>query len=447
MNYLSLENLNLFKNRVRKILGLLDDEIRAIVNKQTTEVSEDSKKAIEDDLTKKLLAASTTGQIQILHPEEQLNMIFNTTYTDYAVTSTLKVDETKAYDEFVSLTSDDESIHRIVFQCPLNSVTFKYWNQSESSEQSLKFTNIEENEVFTITPPSTAYPKWIISKGYTLYDDSSIQNNMQAMQDEIDYEYESGIADLINLVIKPYSGNYYVRPSKPDIVVEKSPYEDGKTVVSNTDSGMFHFVETDVESVFSKQFRFSFKVGLKEMDMHWFNSWKSIYNISAGDILLITTPDSETSNNWSITLLNPQLRSNDGSIAIKELNNGGFDIGVSNQKLNDIANRGIILNHLNDTETFTLDTINLGYGENIILIATKVYCTVDKITRNGGFKQGDVIEVISSQSIEIKDYGAGVALNLFNLGGSEYYYKFLVNSDCDSITSFDNLFLIDLRGT
>lgn len=57
MNYLSLENLNLFKNRVKRILGLLDDEIRTIVNKQTTEVSDDSKKAIEEDLTKKLLAA------------------------------------------------------------------------------------------------------------------------------------------------------------------------------------------------------------------------------------------------------------------------------------------------------------------------------------------------------------------------------------------------------
>ena len=47
MNYLSLENLNLFKNRVRKILGLQDDEIRTIVNKQTTEVSDDSKMACQ----------------------------------------------------------------------------------------------------------------------------------------------------------------------------------------------------------------------------------------------------------------------------------------------------------------------------------------------------------------------------------------------------------------
>jgi hypothetical protein len=50
MNYLSLENLNLFKNRVKRILGLQDDDIRTIVNKQTTEVSDDSKKAIEEDL-------------------------------------------------------------------------------------------------------------------------------------------------------------------------------------------------------------------------------------------------------------------------------------------------------------------------------------------------------------------------------------------------------------
>ena len=49
------------------------------------------------------------------------------------------------------------------------------------------------------------------------------------------------------------------------------------------------------------------------MDIQWFNSWKLIQNISVGDILLLTTPSSETSNDWSITLLNPQLRSNDGS--------------------------------------------------------------------------------------------------------------------------------------
>ena len=332
MNYLSLENLNLFKNRVKKILGLQDDEIRTIVNKQTTEVSDDSKKAIEEDLTKKLLAASTTGQIQILHPDEQLATSFNTTYTDYAITSTLKVSETKLYDEFVTLTSDDKSVHRIVFQCPLNSVTFKYWKQSESSEQSLKFTNITENEVFTITPPSSTYPKWIISRGYTLYDDSSIQNNMQTLEYEIESEADTGVADVVNLVLKPYTGNYYLQTTKPDVVVEKSTYEDGKTVVSNTDSGMFHFIGTIEEPVFSKQFRIVFKVGLKKMDIQWFNSWKLIQNISAGDILLITTPGSETSNDWSITLLNPQLRSNDGSITIKELNNGGFDISVDTSK-------------------------------------------------------------------------------------------------------------------
>ena len=338
MNYLSLENLNLFRNRVKRILGLQDDEIRTIVNKQTTEVSDDSKKAIEEDLTKKLLAASTTGQIQILHPDEQLATPFNTTYTDYAITSTLKVSETKLYDEFVTLTSDDKSVHRIVFQCPLNSVTFKYWNQSESSEQSLKFTNITENEVFTITPPSSTYPKWIISRGYTLYDDSSIQNNMQTLEYEIESEADTGVADVVNLVLKPYTGNYYLQTTKPDVVVEKSTYEDGKTVVSNTESGMFHFIGTTEEPVFSKQFRIVFKVGLKKMDIQWFNSWKLIQNISAGDILLITTPSSETSNDWSITLLNPQLRSNDGSITIKELNNGGFDIGVNSELQRKVSN-------------------------------------------------------------------------------------------------------------
>ena len=446
MNYLSLENLNLFRNRVKRILGLQDDEIRTIVNKQTIEVSDDSKKAIEEDLTKKLLAASTTGQIQILHPDEQLATSFNTTYTDYAITSTLKVSETKLYDEFVTLTSDDKSVHRIVFQCPLNSVTFKYWNQSESSEQSLKFTNITENEVFTITPPSSTYPKWIISRGYTLYDDSSIQNNMQTLEYEIESEADTGVADVVNLVLKPYSGNYYLQTTKPDVVIEKSTYEDGKTVVSNTDSGMFHFIETIEEPVFSKQFRIVFKVGLKRMDIQWFNSWKLIQNISAGDILLLTTPSSETSNDWSITLLNPQLRSNDGSITIKELNNGGFDIGVSNQKLNDIANRGIIVDCLNETDAFTLDSINLGYGENIIVIATKVYCTVNKITRDGGFKSGDVVEVVSSLGVGQKNT-SGTPLNIFNAGGSEYYFRFVVKSDCDSITSYDNLFIIDLRGT
>ena len=446
MNYLSLENLNLFRNRVKRILGLQDDEIRTIVNKQTTEVSDDSKKAIEEDLTKKLLAASTTGQIQILHPDEQLATSFNTTYTDYAITSTLKVSETKLYDEFVTLTSDDKSVHRIVFQCPLNSVTFKYWNQSESSEQSLKFTNITENEVFTITPPSSTYPKWIISRGYTLYDDSSIQNNMQTLEYEIESEADTGVADVVNLVLKPYTGNYYLQTTKPDVVIEKSTYEDGKTVVSNTDSGMFHFIETIEEPVFSKQFRIVFKVGLKRMDIQWFNSWKLIQNISAGDILLLTTPSSETSNDWSITLLNPQLRSNDGSITIKELNNGGFDIGVSNQKLNDIANRGIIVDCLNETAAFTLDSINLGYGENIIVIATKVYCTVNKITRDGGFKSGDVVEVVSSLGVGQKNT-SGTPLNIFNAGGSAYYFRFVVKSDCDSITSYDNLFIIDLRGT
>ena len=446
MNYLSLENLNLFRNRVKRILGLQDDEIRTIVNKQTTEVSDDSKKAIEEDLTKKLLAASTTGQIQILHPDEQLATSFNTTYTDYAITSTLKVSETKLYDEFVTLTSDDKSVHRIVFQCPLNSVTFKYWNQSESSEQSLKFTNITENEVFTITPPSSTYPKWIISRGYTLYDDSSIQNNMQTLEYEIESEADTGVADVVNLVLKPYTGNYYLQTTKPDVVIEKSTYEDGKTVVSNTDNGMFHFIETIEEPVFSKQFRIVFKVGLKRMDIQWFNSWKLIQNISAGDILLLTTPSSETSNDWSITLLNPQLRSNDGSITIKELNNGGFDIGVSNQKLNDIANRGIIVDCLNETAAFTLDSINLGYGENIIVIATKVYCTVNKITRDGGFKSGDVVEVVSSLGVGQKNT-SGTPLNIFNAGGSEYYFRFVVKSDCDSITSYDNLFIIDLRGT
>ena len=446
MNYLSLENLNLFRNRVKRILGLQDDEIRTIVNKQTIEVSDDSKKAIEEDLTKKLLAASTTGQIQILHPDEQLATSFNTTYTDYAITSTLKVSETKLYDEFVTLTSDDKSVHRIVFQCPLNSVTFKYWNQSESSEQSLKFTNITENEVFTITPPSSTYPKWIISRGYTLYDDSSIQNNMQTLEYEIESEADTGVADVVNLVLKPYTGNYYLQTTKPDVVIEKSTYEDGKTVVSNTDSGMFHFIETIEEPVFSKQFRIVFKVGLKRMDIQWANSWKLIQNISAGDILLLTTPSSETSNDWSITLLNPQLRSNDGSITIKELNNGGFDIGVSNQKLNDIANRGIIVDCLNETAAFTLDSINLGYGENIIVIATKVYCTVNKITRDGGFKSGDVVEVVSSLGVGQKNT-SGTPLNKFNAGGSEYYFRFVVKSDCDSITSYDNLFIIDLRGT
>ena len=446
MNYLSLENLNLFRNRVKRILGLQDDEIRTIVNKQTIEVSDDSKKAIEEDLTKKLLAASTTGQIQILHPDEQLATPFNTTYTDYAITSTLKVSETKLYDEFVTLTSDDKSVHRIVFQCPLNSVTFKYWNQSESSEQSLKFTNTTENEVFTITPPSSTYPKWIISRGYTLYDDSSIQNNMQTLEYEIESEADTGVADVVNLVLKPYTGNYYLQTTKPDVVIEKSTYEDGKTVVSNTDSGMFHFIETIEEPVFSKQFRIVFKVGLKRMDIQWFNSWKLIQNISAGDILLLTTPSSETSNDWSITLLNPQLRSNDGSITIKELNNGGFDIGVSNQKLNDIANRGIIVDCLNETAAFTLDSINLGYGENIIVIATKVYCTVNKITRDGGFKSGDVVEVVSSLGVGQKNT-SGTPLNIFNAGGSEYYFRFVVKSDCDSITSYDNLFIIDLRGT
>ncbi len=332
MNYLSLENLNLFRNRVKRILGLQDDEIRTIVNKQTTEVSDDSKKAIEEDLIKKLLAASTTGQIQILHPDEQLATPFNTTYTDYAITSTLKVSETKLYDEFVTLTSDDKSVHRIVFQCPLNSVTFKYWNQSESSEQSLKFTNITENEVFTITPPSSTYPKWIISRGYTLYDDSSIQNNMQTLEYEIESEVDTGVADVINLALKPSTGNYYLQTTKPDVVIEKSTYEDGKTVVSNTDSGMFHFIGTIEEPVFSKQFRIVFKVGLKRMDIQWLSSWKLIQNISAGDILLLTTPSSETSNDWSITLLNPQLRSNDSSITIKELNNGGFDISVDTSK-------------------------------------------------------------------------------------------------------------------
>ena len=446
MNYLSLENLNLFRNRVKRILGLQDDEIRTIVNKQTIEVSDDSKKAIEEDLTKKLLAASTTGQIQILHPDEQLATSFNTTYTDYAITSTLKVSETKLYDEFVTLTSDDKSVHRIVFQCPLNSVTFKYLNQSESSEQSLKFTNITENEVFTITPPSSTYPKWIISRGYTLYDDSSIQNNMQTLEYEIESEADTGVADVVNLVLKPYTGNYYLQTTKPDVVIEKSTYEDGKTVVSNTDSGMFHFIETIEEPVFSKQFRIVFKVGLKRMDIQWFNSWKLIQNISAGDILLLTTPSSETSNDWSITLLNPQLRSNDGSITIKELNNGGFDIGVSNQKLNDIANRGIIVDCLNETAAFTLDSINLGYGENIIVIATKVYCTVNKITRDGGFKSGDVVEVVSSLGVGQKNT-SGTPLNIFNAGGSEYYFRFVVKSDCDSIASYDNLFIIDLRGT
>ena len=446
MNYLSLENLNLFRNRVKRILGLQDDEIRTIVNKQTIEVSDDSKKAIEEDLTKKLLAASTTGQIQILHPDEQLATSFNTTYTDYAITSTLKVSETKLYDEFVTLTSDDKSVHRIVFQCPLNSVTFKYWNQSESSEQSLKFTNITENEVFTITPPSSTYPKWIISRGYTLYDDSSIQNNMQTLEYEIESEADTGVADVVNLVLKPYTGNYYLQTTKPDVVIEKSTYEDGKTVVSNTDSGMFHFIETIEEPVFSKQFRIVFKVGLKRMDIQWFSSWKLIQNISAGDILLLTTPSSETSSDWSITLLNPQLRSNDGSITIKELNNGGFDIGVSNQKLNDIANRGIIVDCLNETAAFTLDSINLGYGENIIVIATKVYCTVNKITRDGGFKSGDVVEVVSSLGVGQKNT-SGTPLNIFNAGGSEYYFRFVVKSDCDSITSYDNLFIIDLRGT
>ena len=338
MNYLSLENLNLFRNRVKRILGLQDDEIRTIVNKQTIEVSDDSKKAIEEDLTKKLLAASTTGQIQILHPDEQLATPFNTTYTDYAITSTLKVSETKLYDEFVTLTSDDKSVHRIVFQCPLNSVTFKYWNQSESSEQSLKFTNITENEVFTITPPSSTYPKWIISRGYTLYDDSSIQNNMQILEYEIEIEAYTGVADVVNLVLKPYTGNYYLQTTKPDVVIEKSTYEDGKTVVSNTDSGTFHFIGTIEEPVFSKQFRIVFKVGLKKMDIQWFNSWKLIENISAGDILLITTPSSETSSDWSITLLNPQLRSNDGSITIKELNNGGFDIGVNSELQRKVSN-------------------------------------------------------------------------------------------------------------
>ena len=446
MNYLSLENLNLFRNRVKRILGLQDDEIRTIVNKQTIEVSDDSKKAIEEDLTKKLLAASTTGQIQILHPDEQLATQFNTTYTDYAITSTLKVSETKLYDEFVTLTSDDKSVHRIVFQCPLNSVTFKYWNQSESSEQSLKFTNITENEVFTITPPSSTYPKWIISRGYTLYDDSSIQNNMQTLEYEIESEADTGVADVVNLVLKPYTGNYYLQTTKPDVVIEKSTYEDGKTVVSNTDSGMFRFIGTIEEPVFSKQFRIVFKVDLKRMDIQWFNSWKLIQNISAGDILLLTTPSSETSNDWSITSLNPQLRSNDGSIAIKELNNGGFDIGVSNQKLNDIANRGIIVDCLNETAAFTLDSINLGYGENIIVIATKVYCTVNKITRDGGFKSGDVVEVVSSLGVGQKNI-SGTPLNIFNAGGSAYYFRFVVKSDCDSITSYDNLFIIDLRGT
>lgn len=446
MNYLSLENLNLFKNRVKRILGLLDDEIRTIVNKQTTEVSDDSKKAIEEYLTKKLLAASTTGQIQILHPDEQLTTTFNTTYTDYVITSTLKVSETKLYDEFVTLTSDDKSVHRIVFQCPLNSVTFKYWNQSESSEQSLKLTNITENEVFTITPPSSTYTKWIISRGYTLYDDSSIQNNMQILEYEIDSEADTGVADVVNLVLKPYTGSYYLQTTKPDVVIEKSTYEDGKTVVSNTDSGMFHVIGTIKEPVFSKQFRIVFKVGLKRMDIQWFDSWKLIQNISAGDILLLTTPSSETSNDWSITLLNPQLRSNDGSITIKELNNGGFDIGVSNQKLNDIANRGIIVDCLNETTAFTLDSINLGYGENIIVIATKAYCTVNKITRDGGFKSGDVVEVVSSLGVGQKNI-SGTPLNIFNVGSSSYYFRFVVKSDCDSITSYDNLFIIDLRGT
>jgi hypothetical protein len=182
------------------------------------------------------------------------------------------------------------------------------------------------------------------------------------------------------------------------------------------------------------------------MDIQWFNSWKLIQNISAGDILLLTTPSSETSNDWSITLLNPQLRSNDGSITIKELNNGGFDIGVSNQKLNDIANRGIIVDCLNKTTVFTLDSINLGYGENIIVIATKEYCTVNKITRDGGFKSGDVVEVVSSLGVGQKNT-SGIPLNMFNAGGSEYYFRFVVKSDCDSITSYDNLFIIDLRGT
>ena len=182
------------------------------------------------------------------------------------------------------------------------------------------------------------------------------------------------------------------------------------------------------------------------MDIQWSNSWKLIENISAGDILLITTPSSETSSDWSITLLNPQLRSNDGSITIKELNNGGFDIGVSNQKLNDIANRGIIVDCLNETTAFTLDSINLGYGENIIVIATKAYCTVNKITRDGGFKSGDVVEVVSSLGVGQKNT-SGTPLNIFNAGGSEYYFRFVVKSDCDSITSYDNLFIIDLRGT
>ena len=159
---------------------------------------------------------------------------------------------------------------------------------------------------------------------------------------------------------------------------------------------------------------------------------------------MITTPDSETSNNWSITLLNPQLRSNDGSIAIKELNNGGFDIGVSNQKLNDIANRGIIVDCLNETAAFTLDSINLGYGENIIVIATTVHCAVNKITRDGGFKSGDVVEVVTTEGVGLKNLSR-IPINLFNVSNSNYYYRFIVKSDCDSITSYDNLFVIDLR--
>ena len=42
---------------------------------------------------------------------------------------------------------------------------------------------------------------------------------------------------------------------------------------------------------------------------------------------------------------------------------------------------------------------------------------------------------------------SGIPLNIFNAGGSEYYFRFVVKSDCDSITSYDNLFIIDLRGT
>ena len=93
-----------------------------------------------------------------------------------------------------------------------------------------------------------------------------------------------------------------------------------------------------------------------------------------------------------------------------------------------------------------MDSINLGYGENIIVIATKAYCTVNKITRDGGFKSGDVVEVVSSLGVGQKNT-SGTPLNIFNAGGSEYYFRFVVKSDCDSITSYDNLFIIDLRGT